>query len=339
LTALPADTPATSRPLWASLIRLARPHQWAKGAFVVVGPIYAIANPRATDVAGSAATPAPHPFTWSAALAVVAAVLAFGFASSACYVVNDIRDAAEDRAHPRKRNRPIASGQVPVPTARAWAASLFALAAASTLLALLPDTGPRLPLSAAAWLAVSVLIYTANTTLYSLSLKRIIVLDVISLASGFVLRVLGGCAAAGVTPSSWLLNVTFFISMFLAFGKRLGERRSMGEGAGSARLVLHSYTDELLRMAVVVTGVATLVTYAGYVQDKGPRYEMGFNLLWLTMLPATYGLLRCIVLLERGEYDDPTELAAKDRPFQLALTLFLATTLAVMICLPAGHPG
>ncbi|MEX2218060.1 MAG: decaprenyl-phosphate phosphoribosyltransferase [Phycisphaerales bacterium] len=311
---------------WASLIRLARPHQWAKNAFVVVGPIYAIA------------TGGGHLFTWSTALAVVGAVLAFGFASSACYIVNDIRDVDEDRAHPRKRRRPIAAGHISVATAKTWAAALFGLSGLSILLAALPDPGPRAALSAAGWLAAAVAVYILNTTLYSLYLKRATVIDVISLASGFVLRVLGGCAAAGVAPSAWLLDVVFFISMFLAFGKRLGERRTMGEDAASGRRVLHHYTDELLRMAVVVTGVATLVTYSGYVQDRGEHYQRGFNLLWLTMLPATYGLLRCIVLLERGVYDDPTELAAKDRPFQLSVAIFMAVTLAVMMLVGPALP-
>ncbi len=331
-----AATDAPAPPLWISLIRLARPQQWAKGAFVVVGPIYAIANPsRATDFAGSAAKSAPTfpatPFTWSTALAVAGAVLAFGFASSACYVLNDLRDVEEDRAHPRKRLRPIAAGLVSAPAARAFSLALFGAAGLSVLLAAVPDPGPRVASHAAGWLALAVAVYIANTLIYSARLKHAAVIDVISLASGFVLRVMGGCAAAAVTPSSWLLDVTFFISMFLAFGKRLGERRTLGQDAAAARAVLSTYTDELLRMTVVVTGVATLVTYAGYVQDKGDRYQLGFNLLWLTMLPATYGLLRCIVLLERGEYDDPTELAARDRPFQLAVALFLGITLAVML--------
>ena len=181
------------------------------------------------------------------------------------------------------------------------------------------------------WLAACIALYILNTTLYSIRFKHAVVLDVISLAAGFVLRVLGGCAAVGVPPSPMLLNVTFFLSMFLAFGKRLGERRTMGDGAASARAVQTAYTDELLRMAVVVTGVATLITYAGYVQDQGTKYEYGFNLLWLTMLPATYGLLRCIVLLERGRYDDPTELASQDRPLQAAALVFALITAAVML--------
>jgi decaprenyl-phosphate phosphoribosyltransferase len=293
------------------LIRLARPAQWAKGAFVAVGPAYSVAT-------GAS-------LTWGMLIGVLGAVLAFGFASSACYVFNDIRDRVADRTHPRKRNRPIAAGIVPVPLASRFATLLLGGAALSTLMALAGGLPGGHPLAGWGLLTLIVGVYLLSTTLYSIRFKHEPVLDVIILASGFVLRVLGGCAAAGVTPSTWLLNVVFFLAMFLAFGKRLGERRTMGAGASEARLVQSAYTDDFLRMAVVVTAVATLVTYAAYVQEHANRYEAtiwAFNLLWLTMLPATYGLLRCIVLLERGEYDDPTELAAKDRPFQWSVAVF-----------------
>jgi decaprenyl-phosphate phosphoribosyltransferase len=298
-----------------NLIRLARPHQWAKGAFVLIGPAYSVAK-------GDERLSGPM------IAGVALAFLAFGLTSSACYIFNDIRDAEADRAHPRKQHRPIASGAVPVAAAVRFAALLAALAAAAVLATL------ALGREHTVWLAVCIGAYLANTTLYSLRFKHEVVLDVISLAAGFVLRVLGGCAAAGVHPSPMLLNVTFFLAMFLAFGKRLGERRTVKDGAAAARAVQTAYTDELLRMAVVVTGVATLITYAGYVETQGPKYERGFNLLWLTMLPATYGLLRCIVLLERGAYDDPTELASRDRPMQAAAVLFALITVVVMLVLP-----
>lgn len=307
---------------WA-LVRLARPQQWAKSAFVLVGPLYALADGARVS--------------W---VSLLGAVLAFGFASSACYVINDIRDRHEDRQHPRKRHRPIASGLVSVNGGLAWAAVLAGASAASVLIAL--------PQGAAAlgWLALLVGLYVMNTTVYSLGVKRVVILDVISLALGFVLRVLGGCAAAGVEPSTWLLNCTFFVSMFLAFGKRLGERRTLGDEAPSARTVQGSYTDALLRMVVVVTAVATLITYAGYVQAKDEAYRLmaaegmwGFNLLWLTMLPATYGMLRCIVLLEAGRYDDPTELAAGDRGFQASMAVFGALTGALFLMSKTGGGG
>jgi len=168
---------------------------------------------------------------------------------------------------------------------------------------------------------------------YSVWLKHLIISDVMSLSIGFVLRVMAGCAAVAIQPSTWLLNVVLFLSMFLAFGKRLGERRTLSEtldgesGAALHRRVQQQYTETILQMAVIVTAVATLMTYALYVQASGEEYVRGFNLLWLSVLPASYGLLRCIVLLEAGRYDDPTELATHDRPFQVAGIAFLLVTI------------
>lgn len=319
----PASTPRDTSVL-RDLIKLARPHQWAKGAFVVIGPAYAVAQ--GTKLTAS--------LIWG----VAAAFMAFAFASSSCYILNDLRDAEADRNHPRKRHRPIASGRVSPGLAKRFSTVLAILAGLAValvpvpvLLGLTPAPTAAGPYWPAAWLGLVVLIYILNTNFYSIRLKHHAVADVISLALGFVLRVLGGCAAAAVAPSSWLLNVTFFIAMFLAFGKRLGERRTLGDNAAAARRVQQAYTDDLLRMAVVVTAVATLVTYAGYVQAQGAKAEVfGFNLLWFTMLPATYGLLRSIVLLERGVYDDPTELASHDRPFQVSALVFALLTAATV---------
>jgi len=309
------------------LVKLARPKQWLKGVFVLIGPLYAAATGIAVDRLG-----------------VVIAFIAFGLASSACYVINDIRDAELDRAHPRKQHRPIAAGRVSPGAAWALGGVLLLLAAVALVArpVLLEHGMPR---QNWLWLGVCLGAYVLNVNLYSSGLKRVVVLDVLCLASGFVLRVLGGCAAAGVEPSTWLLNCTLFVSMFLAFGKRLGERRTMGT-AGAAvevRSVQSVYTDDLLRMFLVVTGVACLVTYSGYVQAQQAVYtrgyesgEWGFNLLWLTMLPATYGLLRCVVQVERGVYDDPTELATHDRPFQASVVLYgVLTAVAVVF----GHHG
>ncbi len=319
-----AGATAGGKSLWWALVRLARPHQWSKGVFVFIGPLYG----------GKLGELGPT-------LSALGAFLAFGFASSACYVINDLKDREADRAHPRKRNRPIAAGLVSPGAALTFAAALWGLAGASLAVVFLSFLagGERAGL-ATSLVALATVVYIVNVLAYSLRLKHVAILDVISLALGFVLRVLAGCAAVVVAPSSWLLNVTFFIAMFLAFGKRLGERRTLGESVADARRVQASYTDDLLRMVVVVTGVATLLTYAGYVQSQGAIYEWGFNLLWLTMLPATYGLLRCIVLLESGRFDDPTELAVKDRPFQLAGLIFVAFTVALHAWAHQGrHPG
>lgn len=265
-----------------------------------------------------------EPGGWAqAALPALLAVVAFSLAASGCYAINDVADAAVDRIHPRKKNRPVAARRIRPGGALAFAAALFVLAAGSIVL--LPTPAARL------WMGISVATYILLVMTYSAGLKRAVIADVMCLSLGFVLRMLGGCAAVGVTPSAWLLNCTFFLAMFMAFGKRLGERRTLGDSASAARKVQGHYTDDLLRMLVVVTGVATLVSYTFYVEDQSARFTFGFNLLWLTVLPATYVLLRCIVLLERGEYDDPTELAIHDTGFQAGSALFAAATAVMML--------
>jgi len=304
------DPASRSRPIVLEYLRLARPRQWAKSVFVLVGPLYSLLDSGQPLLA----------VAWPAMVASIA----FGLASSACYVVNDIVDAPRDRLHPRKRRRPIAAGTIKPGPAKAFAGGL--LLAAALLV------GLGLPGREAVWTGALVGVYVGNVWLYSLVTKRVVIADVMGLSLGFVLRVIGGCAAVGIWPSTWLLNGTLFLAMFLSFGKRLGERRTMGEDAAAIRGVQALYTDELLRMSVVVTAVGALITYAGYVQDRaGPPTGEVFNLLWLTMLPATYGLLRCIVLLERGVFDDPTELAARDRPVQAATVVFAGITLLAVV--------
>lgn len=316
---MPDQAKSTSQATPADFIRLARPTQWGKGVFVLIGPIYSLAL---LD-------------SW---LSVLGAFLAFGFASSGCYVVNDIADRHADALHPRKCRRPIASGKIALGPARLYACLLLIGAVGACLL--VQDPTRRW------WVLGLTAVYTLNVLAYSGFMKQIVILDVISLSAGFVLRVMAGCAAAGVVPSTWLLNSTFFLAMFLALGKRLAERKTMEGHTADATQIrgVHSvYTDDLLRMAVVMTAVGTLVTYAGYVEQQQDLYgpaigsvasgenPWGFNLLWLTILPATFGLLRCIVLLEQGKYDDPTELAVRDRGVQLAGVVFVLISLGLLI--------
>lgn len=324
VAAAAAPAPGLAR----DLVRLARPKQWVKGGFVLVGPLYGLADLARHNTGAS---------DWlAAAQGAAGAVLAFGFAASAGYVVNDLRDRELDRAHPRKSRRPIASGRVSAGAARLYACVLGALALGAVLLVPGGEQAADHQRLSQGLLGLCVLLYAANTVLYSLFFKRATVLDVVSLAMGFVLRVLGGCAAVGVAPSPWLLSCTFFVSMFLALGKRLGERRTLGADAAAARDVHALYTDDFLRMSVVVTGVATLLSYSDYVVSQSKTYTIGFNLLWLTILPATYGLLRCIVLIERGVYDDPTELATRDRPFQAACAVFALLTVGLLVGVKLG---
>lgn len=317
-----APSPASTGSIIRGLIRLARLKQWTKGIFVLVGPIFAVASGKLDEVPRS-----------ELGLEVGLAFFAFCLAASGCYVYNDLADIERDRAHPRKKHRPLASGQVPLGIAKVFGVCLLI---GSLLCAI------ALPGAAKWWVIGLVGAYITNVMAYSGGLKHIVIVDVLSLSTGFVLRVLGGCAAVDVAPSTWLLNATLFLSMFLAFGKRLGERRLMGsdESAIAARDVQVSYTDQLLRMMVVVTGVATLLTYTGYVQSREEDLTMyftnrpvgldghgfGLNLLWISVLPATLALMRTITLLMRGTYDDPTELALRDQMVRVSGLAFVMTT-------------
>lgn len=306
-------------------VKLARPTQWSKSVFVAIGPAYGWAQ-------GAR-------FEW---WGVVWAAIAFSLASSGLYVINDWFDRERDRVHPRKRHRPLASGSV---SARAGLMYAVCLLAVSVLAVLMLQ----------AWhtrIIVGVLVglHMTNVLTYSAYFKRKVIVDVLSLSMGFVLRVMAGCAAVEIEPSSWLLNATLFLSMFLAFGKRLGERRTLGENASAARSVQLGYSDVLLEMAVVVTAVATLLTYAGYVQSRGADFTVrfgevvaeglgqgfGFNLLWLTMLPSTLAVLRTMVQLDRGKYDDPTELAMRDAVVRVCAVAFAGLTVIALAFAPGG---
>lgn len=302
----------------SALLRLVRPHQWVKSAFVVLGPLYGLRDLDRAD--------------WPRVIehACIAAGV-FALASSACYIFNDLKDAESDRHHPRKSKRPIASGAV----SPALAVSLMTLllASAGALSLLLPATTRPGTLLLTG-------LYVANVLLYSTTLKHFAIADVLSLSLGFVVRVVGGCVAVSIMPSTWLLNCTLFLAMFLAFSKRLGERRTAAAGgydASAARSVQSQYTDDLLRMSVVVTSVAALITYAFYVQSREAQFSFtttlipaGINWLWISLLPATFALLRSMVLIERGTFDDPTEMFLKDPPLTLSAIIFVAITLSVI---------
>lgn len=322
-----ASGPPRRPPVAVSLVRMMRPVQWSKSAFVLLAPAYWL-----RDQVEAGALAAED--TGAVAVQALAAAAAFALASSGCYIINDLKDRHADRAHPRKRNRPIAAGHVAPRTAIGFALGLWAASGAVLLVGI--------PAEHRLLVGVAISLYVANVLAYSFYLKNKIIADVMSLSLGFVLRVIGGAAAIGISPTVWLLNVVFFLSMFLAFGKRLGERRAFARDAGEGdpaalaaahRRVQGAYTDNILAMSVVVTAVATLMTYALYIEDQAENSvaTAGFALLWLTLLPATYGLLRCMVMLERGRYDDPTELAMHDRGIQAAGLAFVLMTAGLFL--------
>ncbi|MDD8027659.1 MAG: decaprenyl-phosphate phosphoribosyltransferase [Acidobacteriota bacterium] len=283
------------------LILSLRPGQWIKNLFVFAAPVF------------GRVIMEPRPVLRTAAVFGIFCLLA-----GALYLANDVLDAEADRLHPRKCRRPIAAGRLRPGRAWVWAAILGAagLAAAAVL-------DRRVLLTVAA--------YVFLQTAYSLALKRVVILDVFIVASGFVLRVAAGGFAADVVPSSWLLICTSLLALLLAVGKRRNELLLLEDRGGEHRAVLREYTPVLLDQMIAVVTAATVVSYALYAMDTATVQRFGSGrLLWSAPF-VLYGIFRYLYLVyRRGEGGTPEEMIVKDPPFLAAIVLWIAVTAAII---------
>jgi 4-hydroxybenzoate polyprenyltransferase len=283
------------------LIRSMRPAQWIKNFFIFAAPIFG----RAILHRG-------------VLLRTTAAFVVFCALSSALYLANDVIDAEEDRVHPRKSKRPIAAGRVS--PGLAWAAAGF-LTGAGLIAAFFLD---------ATFLAAAG-VYVNLQILYSLLLKRIVILDVFVIAAGFVLRVAAGGFAAGVAPSSWLLVCTTLISLLLALGKRRHEYVFLEESAAKHRSVLEDYNIRLLDQMIAVVTAATAVAYALYCMSGETVRRFGSEKLLWTAPFVLYGIFRYLYLVyRRGEGGSPEELIVRDGPLLASTALWIGVAAAII---------
>jgi 4-hydroxybenzoate polyprenyltransferase len=230
------------------------------------------------------------------------AVLAFCALSGAVYAFNDVRDVEADREHPTKRHRPIASGVLSPRTALLWAAGLAITAIAGCA-------------ALGGWVALCASAYLVQNIAYSIKLKHVAFVDVALIATGFLLRVLAGAAAIAVPVSGWLLVCTALISIFLGFGKRAHEL-AWAEHHGKAaatRAALAGYRLPVLRVAMYVLAVTTVVAYIAYTIDPRTASYFGTTrLVWSTPFVAG-GILRFLSLaLWRPRDASPTEAMLRD---------------------------
>lgn len=257
------------------LLRLMRPHQWVKNGFVFVGLLFG----HAWRDPGLAA-------------AALAAFVAFCLLSSGVYIVNDCVDREQDRHHPQKRNRPLASGAV-----SPRAAIVLAAACLIGSLALAAAT------SRAPWL---LLIYLALQVAYNLGAKHIVVLDVFIIAAGFMLRILAGTVGVGIPPTHWLLLCGLMLTLFLGFAKRRAELEILVDDSAVHRRVLEHYSRPLLDQFIVIAATGTIVSYALYTVSADTMAVHGTRWLIATLPFVLYGLLRYLYLLHRqGGGGDP----------------------------------
>jgi len=272
-------------------LRLMRPHQWVKNAFVFVGIIF-----------GHAWT------TWPLVLAACGAAAAFCLTSSAVYIVNDYADRERDRVHPKKRHRPLASGRV---TPRA--ALCLAAALASCGLALAYAAGPLV--------AALVVGYAAMNLAYSFALKNVVILDVFVIAAGFILRILAGTLGIGIAPSQWLLVCSLFLTLFLGFTKRRSELLSVGTEFLIHRKALLHYNPQLLDKMIGVCAGAALMSYSLYTMSPATVRVQGTENLIYTIPFVAYGIFRYLFLLHAKHAGTDTSRELARDPHLLATLL------------------
>ncbi|MEW6745741.1 MAG: UbiA prenyltransferase family protein [Planctomycetota bacterium] len=313
-----------------ALILALRPKHWVKNLVVFIGLVYGLRLPDAAAL-------------WR----VFLAFCAFCAAASAVYLINDIADVQEDRLHPRKRHRPIASGALP-PSLALLAGVLLAAAAlalgtylsfgegATAVLhqirqqpppAFAPPTDAlSSPRSFVAILAV----YLVMNTAYSVRLKRVVIADVILVALGFLLRVIAGTAVIGLPVSSWLILCTFYLATLLALTKRRGEI-AMTKEAGGGRSVLREYDSHLLDLLIGLSAAAAILTYSIYTSAPETVAKFHTRNLLFTIPLVVYGVGRYLYLIyHQGKGDDPVALLFQDPHLWLILAAWIAASALIL---------
>lgn len=281
-----------------------RPQEWTKNLLVFTGLIF---SRSLTD---------PHNI-WISFLGFAI----FCCASSGVYLFNDLCDIKEDREHPVKKNRPLASGVLNVNLARFVMILLFAVAA---LGALLLNHG----------FALIIGIYLITCLAYSLKLKDIVILDVILIASGFVLRAISGAVIIGVEISEWLVLCTSMVALLVGFGKRRHELVLLEESAENHRRSLSDYSLSFLDSIMNICAGAAVLTYALYTRADETVQRVGSRAMLLTIPFVVYGIFRYLFLIhERKAGGDPVQLLFRDRPTLLNLLLWIVTA-GLVIYLP-----
>ena len=282
------ETPVDS--LAADLLVSLRPDQWTKNLFVFAGLVFGERLLEPEAVVRSCAT-----------FAIFCAL------SSAMYLLNDLRDRVQDRLHPAKASRPIAAGRVSPLVAGAVAALLLVGGIAGSFL-LGSGMGP---LSLA---------FAALLTFYTLVLKTLVILDVLTIAIGFVMRAAAGAMVLGVAISQWLLVCTLLLALFLGLTKRRQEVVALGTDATGHRPVLAQYKLALLDQMVTIVAGATLVSYAVYTTSPSTTAEFGTDLLTLTLPFPMYGVLRYLMLIHDGRSGPgPSDILLRDRPLAVCI--------------------
>jgi len=278
-------------------LRLLRPTDWVKNFLLFGGLVF---GGRALER--------------SDGLQALAAFAVFCVLSSFVYVINDLRDRDRDREHPLKCKRPLASGEVTV--GAAWA-----------LAALLLIIGSIGAININQTFAMVGALYIVNSMLYSLVLKRFVIIDVMIIAFGFVMRAWAGAVAIGVSFDTGLSICTFLLALFLGFGKRRHELVLLGDkNAGSHRLTLHHYSPYFLDQLIGIVTASVVVVYIMYVIAPDVEAKLGSEHLWLSTPFVLYGVFRYLYLVHiEDKGGSPTKLLITDFPLLINVALWMVS--------------
>lgn len=299
------------------LIKTMRPKQWAKNGFLFAGLLFDGQLWPLNQAVGIGPT-----------LHTLAAFVLFCLLSSSVYIINDLSDVEADRQHPKKRLRPIAAGTLPIPVARL--AVIILLVIVFPLAYLLsysynPTPGAARP----PYFVLIALGYFLLNLAYSRWLKHMVVLDVLVLASFYVIRVAAGVSIIHVERfSPWLYVFTTFLALFLGVGKRRAERNLLADGANTHRKVLEGYTLPLLDQYLNIVSSVTIITYSLYT-FSAPNLPENHTMM-LTIPFLIYGIFRYLYLVQVEQSGGaPEEVLFTDRPLQITVLLFGLAILAV----------
>jgi len=283
------------------LAGLIRPVQWIKNTVVLAALVFA---GEITSVASVETA--------------LAAMVVFCLLSSAVYVFNDLIDREQDQQHPLKKMRPIASGRVSPTVAVVLMLILLAVALAGAYL-----IGPLFLLVSAAFIVL-------NLT-YTIWLKNIVIVDVMSIGISFVLRALAGAVAIDVPASTWMLINTLFLALFLAFGKRRHELLLLEDSATAHRKILGRYSPYLLDQLIAVVTPSVVVMYMLYSFSTEVSTKLGTDMLFLTIPFVIYGVFRYLYLIHKEECGgSPTKVLISDMPILVTVVLWILTVIMVL---------
>jgi 4-hydroxybenzoate polyprenyltransferase len=287
--------------MFIEIFKSLRPQQWIKNFFIFAPLIFS-----------------QNVFNRPLLLKTIMAFVTFCLVSSAHYIFNDLRDLEEDRRHPVKSKRPLASGRLKKGPA---VVALLVIGAAGLALAAAIDV-PFLLIAAG---------YVVLQTVYSMWLKHVVILDVFVVAAGFLIRVVAGGLAIKVEISSWLLICTTLLALFLAMGKRRYELVLLDKDAASHRPILREYNTYLLDQMISVVTASTLVAYCLYTISAETVTKFGTRNLIFTVPFVLYGIFRYLYLIhQKAEGGTPEALIIRDKPLLIDIFLWVAAAALIL---------